>query len=93
MHFNETPNLGNIQPSPGSCLLYSHGGASPISRFAANPSRGPGPVSRSRRPNRKTGGIPSPFPGQIGNRGNGNWGFPGGSQWGPALSDTGMQAR
>ena len=28
------------------------------------------------RPNRETG-IPSPFPCQIGNRGNGNWGFPG----------------
>ncbi len=49
------------------------------------------PDSRS-RPNRETGvpdsrripaesgvagGFPSPFPGQIGNRGNGNWGFPG----------------
>ena len=31
------------------------------------------PVSR---PNRESV-IPSPFPGQIGNRGNGNWGFPG----------------
>ncbi len=34
-----------------------------------------GPVSRS-RPNLETG-IPSRFPGQIGNRGDGNWGFPG----------------
>ncbi len=34
-------------------------------------------ISRSEsRPNRETG-VPSPFPGQIGNRGNGNWGFPG----------------
>jgi hypothetical protein len=31
------------------------------------------PVSR---PNRESG-IPSPFPGKIGNRGNGNWGVPG----------------
>ena len=61
---------------------------SPISRFAAN--RGPDsrfpaesgnggfPDSRS-RPSRESE-IPSPFPGQIGNRparGNGNWGFPG----------------
>ena len=28
------------------------------------------------RPSRESG-IPSPFPGQIGNRGNGDWGFPG----------------
>ena len=34
-----------------------------------------GPVSRS-RPNLGTG-IPSLFPGQIGSRGDENWGFPG----------------
>jgi hypothetical protein len=39
------PVKGNIQPriavapGPGSCLLYSHGRVSPISRFPAN--RGP----------------------------------------------------
>jgi hypothetical protein len=33
------------------------------------------PDSRS-RPSRESE-IPSPFPGRIGNRGNGNWGFPG----------------
>jgi hypothetical protein len=71
--------------SVGSCELYSHRRVPPISRFAAN--RGPDsrfpaesgnggfPDSRS-RPSRESE-IPSPFRGQIGNRGNGNWGFPG----------------
>ena len=65
--------------------MYSHRRVSPISRVAAN--RGPDsrfpaesgnggfPDSRS-RPSREPE-IPSPIPGQIGNRGNGNWGFPG----------------
>jgi hypothetical protein len=65
--------------------MYSHRRVSPISRVAAN--RGPDsrfpaesgnggfPHSRS-RPSRESE-IPSPFPGQIGNRGNGNRGFPG----------------
>jgi hypothetical protein len=68
-------------------MLHSHRRVSPISRFAANrdpdsrfPAKagnGPGGFPDSRfRPNRESG-IPSPIPGQIGNRGNGNWGFPG----------------
>jgi hypothetical protein len=62
-----------------SRLLYSHGGVSPISRFAA-PFPVPGrigkrgvPDSRS-RPNRESG-IPSESPVSGG---NGNWGFPAG---------------
>jgi hypothetical protein len=45
-------------------MMYSHRRVSPISRFAAN----------------RESGIPCqcvPIPGPIGNRGNGNWGFPG----------------
>ena len=66
-------------------MLHSHRRVSPISRFAANrdpdsrfPAKsGNGGFPDSRfRPNRESG-IPSPIPGQIGNRGNGNWGFPG----------------
>ena len=66
-------------------MLHSHRRVSPISRFAANrdpdsrfPAKaGNGAFPDSRfRPNRESG-IPSPIPGQIGNRGNGNWGFPG----------------
>jgi hypothetical protein len=71
-------------------MLHSRRRVSPISRFAANvtpigtPIPVPGqignrgfPVSRF-RPNRESG-TPTPIPGhwQIGNRGNGNWGFPG----------------
>jgi hypothetical protein len=53
---------------------------SPISRFAANRATGDFPIPRRFRPSRESGiepWIPSPFPGQIGNRGNGNWGLPG----------------
>jgi hypothetical protein len=58
---------------------------SPISRFAANrdpdsrfpAESGNGPIPDSRFPADRESGIPSPFPAQIGNRGNGNWGFPG----------------
>ena len=69
-------------------MLHSHRRVSPISRFAANdrdpradsrfPAKaGNGGFPDSRfRPNRESG-IPSPILGQIGNRGNGNWGFPG----------------
>jgi hypothetical protein len=69
-------------------MLHSHRRVSPISRFAANdrdpradsrfPAKaGNGGFPDSRfRPNRESG-IPSPIPGEIGNRGNGNWGFPG----------------
>ena len=45
----------------------------PDSRFPAKSGNGGFPDSR---PNRESG-IPSPIPGQIGNRGNGTWGFPG----------------
>jgi hypothetical protein len=76
-------------PGPGSSpgLLYSHRRVPPISRIAA--SRGPdsrfpaesgsGGFPDSRFPADRESEIPSPFPGhwQIGNRGNGNWGFPG----------------
>ncbi len=68
-------------------MMCSHRGVSPISRFAANrdpdsrfPAKsGNGGFPDSRfRPNRELeSGIPSPIPGQIGNGGNGNWGFPG----------------
>ena len=49
----------------------------PTGRIGKRGSRFKFPDSRS-RPNRETG-IPSPFPGKIGNRGNGNLnlGFPG----------------
>jgi hypothetical protein len=66
-------------------MMYSRRGASPISRFAANrdpDSRFPAEsgigdsLCPDSRPNRESG-IPSPIPGQIGNGGNGNWGFPG----------------
>ncbi len=68
--------------SPGSCLLYSHpqGITSPISRrrFAANCTQsGNGGFPNSRFRLSRESGTPCPFPGQIGNRGNGNWGFPG----------------
>ena len=65
--------------------LYSYRRLSPISRFAANrdpdsrfpAESGNGPFPDSRFPADRESGIPSQFPGQIGNRGNGNWGFPG----------------
>jgi hypothetical protein len=55
------------------------------------------PASRF-RPSRESG-IPSPFPGEIGNRGNGNWGFPGLAQAGTTRipdvirADFGLPAR
>ena len=39
--------------------------------------RFPVPGPRFPVPAESGSGIPSPFPGQIGNRGNGNWGLPG----------------
>ncbi len=67
-------------------MLHSHRRVSPISRFAANrdpdsrfPAKsGNGGFPDSRfRPNRESGLPSPPIPGQIGNQGNGNWGFPG----------------
>jgi hypothetical protein len=92
----QNPHLGGLKaaatssPLAGSCLLYSHGRLSPMSRFAAAANRDPD--SRS-RPNRETGDfpipvqvlvpasreseVPSPFPGQIGNRGGRELGISG----------------
>jgi hypothetical protein len=55
-------------------MLYSHKG---YPRFQVPDLQriGKSPDSRF-RPNRESG-VPSPIPGQIGNRGNRNWGFPG----------------
>ncbi len=52
-------------------------GAPGDSRFPAESGNGGFPDSRIPADRARESEIPSPFPGQIGNRGNGNWGFPG----------------
>ncbi len=88
---NVSRTQGNIQPRIVPAVLAPAlwqgipdfpicGQSGPRFPFPAESGNGDFPImSDSRfRPSRKSG-IPSPFPGpgQIGNRGNGNWGFPG----------------
>ena len=49
----------------------------PVSRPNRETGDFPIPDSRPIGPADRESEVPSPFPGQIGNRGNGNWGFPG----------------
>jgi hypothetical protein len=69
-------------------MMYSHRGVSPSSRFCGQSGPRfpiPGQIGNSgdfpipdSRPNRESGDFPIPDSRQkIGNRGNGNWGFPG----------------